>query len=308
LKILVGKSITVPPDHEVTGAIGVAILAMKEKAPGPSKFKGFDLNKKEYDLSSFECNGCVNRCEIHSLTVKGESPLYYGGRCEKYEIETKKKDLHHIPDLFGERETLLYQFEKQNDTLPDSAPVIGLPRALFYYDLLPFWATYFNALGFRVKLSDPTNKKLIREGLEVIVTETCFPIKAAHGHVLNLINKNIQTIFLPSLINFTQPQPNIPHSFACPYVQSFPYTIQSAINFKERGVNFVHIPLFMANNPDQLTKNLIPLMVRLKKTKENIAGQLCKLFRLSKYFPKCSVNEERKFLAGLIRRRKPVSL
>jgi len=281
---LVGKSITVPPDHEVTGAIGVAILAMKEKAPGPSKFKGFDLNKKEYDLSSFECNGCVNRCEIHSLTVKGESPLYYGGRCEKYEIETKKKDLHHIPDLFGERETLLYQFEKQNDTLPDSAPVIGLPRALFYYDLLPFWATYFNALGFRVKLSDPTNKKLIREGLEVIVTETCFPIKAAHGHVLNLINKNIQTIFLPSLINFTQPQPNIPHSFACPYVQSFPYTIQSAINFKERGVNFVHIPLFMANNPDQLTKNSIPLMVRLKKNKREHRRAIVQAFQAQQIF------------------------
>jgi CoA-substrate-specific enzyme activase, putative len=40
------KSITVPPDHEVTGAIGAAILAMKEKDSGPSGFKGFDLSKK----------------------------------------------------------------------------------------------------------------------------------------------------------------------------------------------------------------------------------------------------------------------
>ena len=296
---VLGKNITVPPDHEVTGAIGAAILAMKEKESGPSKFKGFDLNKKEYNLSSFECNGCVNRCEIHTLTVKGEVPLYYGGRCEKYEIETQKKDLRHIPDLFGERDALLYQFEKENDTLDPSAPVIGLPRALFFYDLLPFWAAYFNALRFRVKLSDPTNKKLIREGLEVIVTETCFPIKAAHGHVLNLINKNIQTIFFPSLINFTQPQPNIPQSFACPYVQSFPYTIQSAINFKEHGVDFIHLPLFMAKNPDQLGKELIPLMKRLKKNKKEHCEAIVKAFQAQQKFTEALRQRGKEILARL---------
>jgi predicted nucleotide-binding protein (sugar kinase/HSP70/actin superfamily) len=94
-------------------------------------------------------------CEIHTLTVKGERPLHYGGRCERHEIETKKKDMPPIPDLFAERETLLQQFEKENEKIPASAHVISIP-GFYFYDLLPFWATYFNALGFRVELSDQT--------------------------------------------------------------------------------------------------------------------------------------------------------
>jgi Uncharacterized protein conserved in bacteria len=272
---------------------------MKEKDSGPSGFKGFDLSKKEYDLSSFECNGCLNMCEIHTLTVKGEKPLFYGGRCEKYEIETKRKKIHHIPDLFGEREAFLYQFDKENEKIPSSAPVIGIPRILFFHDLLPFWGTYFNALGFRVVLSDQTNKKLIQEGLEAIVTETCFPIKVAHGHVLNLMKKDIKTIFLPSLINFKQPQLNIPQSFACPYVQSFPYTIQSAINFKEHGVNFVHIPLFMANNPDQLTKNSIPLMGRLKRNKREHREAIVQAFQSQQRFTEALRQRGKEILAQI---------
>ncbi|HPD60135.1 MAG TPA: acyl-CoA dehydratase activase [Thermodesulfobacteriota bacterium] len=281
---VLNKSITVPPDHEVTGAIGAAILAMEEKGLGPSLFKGFDLSKKEYELSSFECKGCLNMCEIHTLTVKGEKPLYYGGRCERYEIETKKKDRSHIPDLFTERESLLQQFEKENEKMPASAPVIGIPRVLFFYDLLPFWAAYFNALGFRVVLSDPTNKKLIREGLEAIVTETCFPIKVAHGHVLNLLHKNIKTIFFPSLINFKQLQPNITQSFACPYVQSSPYIIQSAIDLKQQGIEFIHIPLFMAHHPSQLEKELLSLALRLKRTKTEHHQAFSIAFQAQKFF------------------------
>ena len=264
---VLNKSITVPLDHEVSGAIGAAILAMHEKKPGPSLFKGFDLSKKEYDLSSFECSGCLNMCEIHTLTVKGERPLYYGGRCERYETENKKKDVRHLPDFFGEREVFLYRFEKENEKLPASAPVVGIPRILFFHDLLPFWAAYFTTLGFRVALSDQTNKTIIREGLEAIVTETCFPIKVAHGHVLNLMHKDIKTIFLPSLISFEPLQPNITQSFACPFVQSSPYTIQSAIDFKGQGVDFIHLPLFMAHHPHQLEKELLPLALKLQRNK-----------------------------------------
>ena len=122
---------------------------------------------------------------------------------------------------------------------------MGIPRVLFFYDLLPFWATYFNTLGFRVVLSEKTNKKLVRQGVETIVTETCFPIKVTHGHVLDLIDKGVKNIFLPSLINFKHPQRKIAQSYACPYVQSVPYTIQSTVDFRKYGVDFIHPPICM---------------------------------------------------------------
>ncbi len=49
-----GKAITVPPHHEVTGAIGAAIIAMREQNGRPSRFKGFDLSKRSYTIKTFE--------------------------------------------------------------------------------------------------------------------------------------------------------------------------------------------------------------------------------------------------------------
>jgi len=266
---VVGRQVTVPPHHEVTGAIGAAILAMEEKDEGPSKFKGFDLSQRSYRLSSFECKGCPNMCEIRKLEVKGEEhPLFYGGRCEKYEVERKKIDVSHTPDLFGERDRFLCQFEEENEKMPASLPIIGIPRVLFFYDLLPFWGTYFNTLGFRVVLSDKTNKMLVRQGVETVLTETCFPIKVTYGHVIELIKKEIKTIFLPSLINFEHPQRKIAQSFACPYVQSVPYTIQTAIDFKKYGVDFIHPPIFMGDEPKRLEKELRKIAVKLRKSKK----------------------------------------
>ena len=50
--------IIVPPHHEVTGAIGVALLVHEEmEARGDeSMFRGFDVSMADYHTSSFECN------------------------------------------------------------------------------------------------------------------------------------------------------------------------------------------------------------------------------------------------------------
>ena len=60
---VLGKPVIVPPHHEVTGAIGVALLA-KEEVKGETRFKGFDLAKVKYSIRTFECKGCPNQCEI----------------------------------------------------------------------------------------------------------------------------------------------------------------------------------------------------------------------------------------------------
>jgi predicted nucleotide-binding protein (sugar kinase/HSP70/actin superfamily) len=67
------------------------------------------------------------------------------------------------------------------------------------------------------------------------VAETCFPIKAAHGHVLNLLKQGIKDIFIPSVINIKSPDPEIGLTQTCPYVQSFPYAGKSSIDFDHYG-------------------------------------------------------------------------
>ena len=73
---IVGKPIIVPEHNDVTGAIGVAILAQRERTWSESGFKGFDLAQSRYEISSFECRGCPNQCEVKKVTVEGERPLY----------------------------------------------------------------------------------------------------------------------------------------------------------------------------------------------------------------------------------------
>ncbi len=98
---VLGKKITVPPHHDVTGAIGAAILAMRERTWETSGFKGFDLVNREYSISSFECQSCPNTCEIRQVKITGEKPLVYGGRCEKYEVR-RDQQLADLPDLFSQ--------------------------------------------------------------------------------------------------------------------------------------------------------------------------------------------------------------
>src|SRR5208337_2145018 len=102
-----GKPITVPAHHDVTGAIGVAILAMKERTWEKSTFKGFDLSKRSYAIDTFECKGCENLCEIRRVTAEGETPLYYGSRCEKYDVVRRVRKTEG-KDLFKIREELLH--------------------------------------------------------------------------------------------------------------------------------------------------------------------------------------------------------
>lgn len=77
--------------------------------------------------------------------------------------------------------------------------VIGIPRAMSFYNNYPFYFGFFNDLGIKIVLSDVTTKQTMSEGASLVVTETCLPIKVYVGHVLNLIDKGIENIFVPSL-------------------------------------------------------------------------------------------------------------
>ena len=76
---------------------------------------------------------------------------------------------------------------------------VGIPRALIYYNYYPFWCGFFKALGIEVVLSDKTTKQTMSDGSALVVTETCLPIKVYVGHVLNLLDKGVDTIFIPSI-------------------------------------------------------------------------------------------------------------
>lgn len=63
-------------------------------------------------------------------------------------------------------------------------PVIGIPRALFYWKQPLFWEEFFQNLGFEILLSPKTNKEIVEMGVKVADPETCFSNKVYWGHLL----------------------------------------------------------------------------------------------------------------------------
>jgi predicted CoA-substrate-specific enzyme activase len=234
---VLGKKVQVPPHHDILGAIGVAMLAKEEmeSSKRPTRFRGFDLSERKYELSSFECQSCSNRCEIHKVVFTGEKPLFYGSRCGLWDSpeQKQKRDSSTIPRLFEERARAL------NNAYPDESPAkpngktVGIPRVLFFHELYPLWKAFFTELGFQVVLSDPTNRHIIRQGVENIVEEPCLPIKMSHGHLLNLLEKNPDIIFLPVQCTMEKISDDFAKSWNCPLTQSLPFILLSSMKIKE---------------------------------------------------------------------------
>jgi predicted nucleotide-binding protein (sugar kinase/HSP70/actin superfamily) len=198
-----------------------------------SHFKGFGISNMGYATRSFVCEHCANHCEIKQINIENEKEsLFYGGICDRYE---KRYDAGHklkIPDFFSEREKLLRAgYEEVHDK---NAKTIGIPRGLMnYYQMFPFWNAFFRAMGFEVVLSQPTGRDTVTASLEVMTAETCLPVEVIHGHVTDLLKKNVDYIFLPFVVNSAGSDDNPTNNCNCPWVQSHPYLIKAAFTNRE---------------------------------------------------------------------------
>ncbi len=247
-----GKPINVPPHHDVTGAIGAALLAMRERDWEVSRFKGFDLADRKYKITSFECKSCPNNCEIRQVQIEGEKPLFYGSRCEKYEVAANQKQ-YDLPDLLKEREDWLYGPEPPQE---GKRGAIGLPRAMFFQELMPFFRAFFEDLGFTVVYSQKTNKSVINQGIEALAAEPCYPVKVAHGHLLDLLKAGVKRIFLPSIIDMANPNPEIQAGVVCPMAQSLCYTAPIAIDFAAYNAKVLSPVLYFGRGEKRLRQGL----------------------------------------------------
>ncbi|MBN2584478.1 MAG: hypothetical protein JXL80_15560, partial [Planctomycetes bacterium] len=231
---ILGKPVTVPPHHDVMGAIGTAMLARDawNESGGTMKtrFGGFDLRDKQYECSSFECKACSNLCEIRVVDIKGQGKLFYGSRCGKYDESERQSKGEHLPRLFDERNQMLTTAYHPSSRTRGVRPTVGIPRVATFWEQLPLFQAFFSELGYEVVLSEETNRTVINAGLEVVAAETCYPIKVAHGHVLDCLNKGVDYLFLPSIVDMPRQSDDLVNSYTCPYIQSLPYLIRAAID------------------------------------------------------------------------------
>lgn len=100
---------------------------------------------------------------------------------------------------------------------------IGIPRAMSFYHTYPFFFGFFTNLGIEIVLSDKTTKKTLQNGSSLVVSETCLPVKVYVGHVLNLLDKGVDTILVPSF------QSIAPKIYNCSKIRGLPDLIRNVV-------------------------------------------------------------------------------
>lgn len=264
---VLGKEIIVPPHNGVLGAVGMALLAReKMEATGEAtRFRGWDLNQVAYTVKEFTCKGCSNECDIRQFTIGGEK-TYWGDKCsDRYRKRAKVDKQPVIPDLPALRERLLFSYVTTSDELDTSGPVrsgdhaprgmIGMPRSMYTFDRLPFWATLFKELGFDILVSGETDRRIKEAGIESAVAEPCFPIRAAHGHVAWLLEQGVDFVFLPNMLNEETDTPEI-ESHACAWGQTLPYVVMAAPAFEPHADRFLHPTVHFRRGPEYVRRTL----------------------------------------------------
>jgi predicted nucleotide-binding protein (sugar kinase/HSP70/actin superfamily) len=116
-----------------------------------------------------------------------------------------------------------------------------MPRVLNIYENYPFWFTLLTSLGFRVVLSSTSNKKLYEKGMETIPSESaCYPAKLCHGHMVDLIEKGITTIFYPCVVYENNEFKDANNHYNCPIVTSYPEVIKHNVDdLRIKQINYI---------------------------------------------------------------------
>jgi|LSQX01.2.fsa_nt_gb predicted nucleotide-binding protein (sugar kinase/HSP70/actin superfamily) len=101
---------------------------------------------------------------------------------------------------------------------------VGIPRVLSYYYYYPFYKAFLEHLGCRVVLSAPTSARTL-ERLSVCPTdEPCVSVKLAFPHTLELIERGVDFLFIPTLVSKDS------HSYYCPKHIGLPAMLRSGLD------------------------------------------------------------------------------
>lgn len=266
------KEIIVPPYNGVIGAVGAALLA-REKATvlnKPSSFRGYSLDNVDYTLREFTCKACSNFCNMQEFTVEGEK-TYWGDQCsDKFRRKQVSEKKPVIEDLLALRRELLFE---DYDPAIEGKATIGLPKGMYVFEHFPMWNAFFRELGYRVLLSDETNARIIREGIEASVAEPCLPIQAYHGHVRQLLNEGVDWLFIPNMINAETPCSEI-NSYYCPWGQTLPFVVRGSAALAYGSEKVLCPPLRFRDGRKAVEKELVRHLAPLGEKRKAISAAL----------------------------------
>ena len=122
------------------------------------------------------------------------------------------------------------------------------------YELLPLWHGIFKALGFKVEVSDLSTRRTYEQGQFSIPSDTaCYPAKIMHGHIEQLVAKDVDAVFYPCL-TYNIDEKEADNHYNCPVVAYYSELLNG--NMDSLGkVKFIY-PYLNINNARELSREL----------------------------------------------------
>ena len=98
-------------------------------------------------------------------------------------------------------------------------------------------------LDMDLVLSSETNPLIARYTKEMAVAETCYPAKLAYGHVYELLDKDVDLLFMPSIINRENPSPGQPENTYCVFIRAAGDMVDAGMS--TNGIPIISAPLHL---------------------------------------------------------------
>ena len=261
-ELIVGKNVIRPDIAGLMGAYGVALLAKEQYETNldmeytSTILKTDELDALKIDASHVRCGLCENHCLLTINKFSNGKKYISGNRCERGAGNINgNKDL---PNVMKYKYNRLFNYTPLEEK---DAPrgTIGIPRVLNMYEDYPFWFTFLTNLGFRVIISEKSNRKTYEKGMESMPSESvCFPAKLSHGHIISLIEQGVKTIFYPCMPYSRKEYKDADNKYNCPIVISYSEVLKNNVEeLKENNIKFLNP--FLPFDPKTLAETIMDL-------------------------------------------------
>ena len=273
-----GREVVRPNIAGLMGAFGSALIAGQrwDKVSESKILTLPELAEFSMDTTFENCGLCPNNCKLTISTFSDGSKFISGNRCERgagVEVKTEDK----LPNLYKYKYNRTFKYYKPLKPAEAKRGMIGLPRALNMYENYPLWFTIFTELGFRVVLSGKSDHKMFEKGMSTIPSESvCYPAKMTHGHIQDLINKKIKTIFYPGIPYEVQEDINSDNHYNCPIVVSYPDVIRNNMDSVTESEIRLLTPYLPLHNQKKLIERLVEVLADWNITKSEIKQAVIK--------------------------------
>ncbi|MCI8808814.1 MAG: 2-hydroxyglutaryl-CoA dehydratase [Oscillibacter sp.] len=199
------------------------------------------------------CGLCGNNCQLTINTFADGGSFISGNRCDR--PVTGKADTG-TRNLYAYKRKLILGYKP----VPGKRGKIGLPLCLNFWELLPFWHTFFTHLGFAVCHSPLSSRDLYLKGQATIPSDTaCFPAKLAHGHIQFLSKLGLDAIFYPCM-TYNIDEGLGDNHYNCPVVAYYPEVIAgNCPEVKQTKFIYDYVGL---HRPKDFTKKIFDILRR----------------------------------------------